>query len=78
MTKPPAARETDSSLLDTRAVADLLRCSTRHVTRLRDAGRMPAAVRLGRLCRWPRAAIDGWVAAGCPPVPRPAGASAAD
>lgn len=57
---------TEPALLDTHAVAALLGCSPRHVTRLRDAGLMPPAVRLGRLCRWPRAAIDAWVAAGCP------------
>ena len=47
-------------------VADRLRCSVRHVWRLHDAGDMPAAVRVGRLVRWPRKFIDDWVAAGCP------------
>lgn len=60
---PPA---TEPALLDTPAVATLLGCSPRHVTRLRDAGLMPPSVKLGRLCRWPRATIDAWIANGCP------------
>jgi excisionase family DNA binding protein len=57
-------------LLDVRAVAQLLGCSPRHVYRLADAGKMPAPVRLGALVRWPRAAIEDWIAAGCPVVRR--------
>jgi predicted DNA-binding transcriptional regulator AlpA len=48
----------------------LLQVSERHVWRLHDGGRMPAAVRLGRLVRWPKVLIDTWVAGGCPPMPR--------
>lgn len=59
-----------SALLDVRAVAALLDCSPRHVYRLSDAGRMPPPVRLGALVRWRRADLDGWLAAGCPPVRR--------
>ncbi len=62
------ARSIEPTMLDTQLVADLLGCSPRHVTRLRDAGRLPPAVRLGRLCRWPRSVIERWVAAGCPPI----------
>jgi excisionase family DNA binding protein len=51
-------------------VAALLQVSKRHVWRMHDAGRMPAAVRLGRLVRWPKALIDDWVRDGCPPQPR--------
>jgi excisionase family DNA binding protein len=60
---PPAA-----PLLDVRAVAEWLNCSTRHVYRLADARRMPAPVRLGALVRWNRKAIEDWLAAGCKPV----------
>jgi excisionase family DNA binding protein len=38
----------------------------RHVYRLADAGRMPAPVQIGRLVRWQRAAVESWIAAGCP------------
>src|SRR5262249_57632003 len=60
--EPPAAQ-----LLDVRAVAALLGCSARHVYRLADAGQMPAPVRLGTLVRWPRQAIEEWIAGGCRP-----------
>src|SRR4051812_542599 len=56
-------------LLDVRAVAQLLGCSTRHVYRLADDGRMPAPVRVGALVRWQRQTILEWVASGCKPVP---------
>jgi len=56
-----------AALLDVRAVAALLGCSTRHVYRLSDAGHMPAPVRLGALVRWSRASTEAWIAAGCPP-----------
>lgn len=59
-----------AELLDVRAVAALLGgCSTRHVYRLADAGRMPRPVRLGSLVRWRRAEVLDWIAAGCPTVP---------
>lgn len=55
-----------AEMLDVRGVAALLACSPRHVYRLRDTGRMPAPVRLGMLCRWQRAKLLDWIAAGCP------------
>ena len=70
-TSPPADAPT-AQLLDVRAVALLLDCSTRHVYRLSDAGRMPAPVRLGALIRWRRTDLDAWIAGGCRPC-RPAG-----
>ncbi len=58
-----------AELLDVRAVAALLGgCSTRHVYRLTDAGRMPRPVKLGALVRWRRAELSDWLSAGCPPV----------
>jgi excisionase family DNA binding protein len=56
------------ALLDVRAVAALLHCSTRHVYRLADAGRMPPPVRIGALVRWSRRCVEDWIAAGCPAV----------
>jgi excisionase family DNA binding protein len=53
-------------MLDVEQVAELLGVSTRHVRRLVDAGKCPAPVRLGRVCRWPRPAVEAWIADGCP------------
>jgi excisionase family DNA binding protein len=60
------------SLLDVRAVAQMLDCSTRHVYRLADAGHMPPPLKLGALVRWRRQTVEEWIAGGCKPV-RPAG-----
>jgi excisionase family DNA binding protein len=68
--RPPAA------LGDVQAVAALCACSPRHVYRMADAGRMPAPVRLGNLVRWDLAAIERWIADGCPPVRRAGGREA--
>ena len=64
---PPLAG-LSAKLLDVKAVAQLLNCSSRHVYRLSDAGKMPRPVKLGTLIRWNRAEIDDWIAAGCPAV----------
>lgn len=56
----------ESLLLDTKDVAALLKCSTRHVSRLEARGEIPKAVRLGAAVRWPRQAMEDWVAQGCP------------
>ena len=61
---PPAAEL--AKLFDVQQVGKLLNCSPRHVYRLADAGRMPRPLRLGSLVRWNRAAIEDWIAAGCP------------
>jgi len=66
-------------LLDVQAVAEMLGCSTRHVYRLSDAGRMPAPLKLGALVRWrlstgdPTTGIQDWVAAGCHSLRKGAG-----
>lgn len=62
--KPPV----ESVLLDVDQVAGLLRCSSRHVYRLTDGGRMPRPVKLGALVRWRAAEIREWIASGCPSV----------
>ena len=51
-------------------IARMLTCSPRHVRRLVDSGRMPAPLRLGRLCRWRADVIAEWIDAGCPRVER--------
>lgn len=56
-----------AGLLDADAVADLLKCSRRHVTQLDADGLMPASILLGRqLRRWSAAVIEQWCRAGCP------------
>jgi excisionase family DNA binding protein len=57
-----------AQLLDVQAVAELLSCSSRHVYRLSDSGRMPPPIKLGALVRWSAAAIREWVNSGCKPV----------
>jgi len=51
---------------DVEAIAKLLGCSTRHVRRMADMGAIPRPLHIGRLVRWRKADIDGWIAAGCP------------
>ncbi len=53
-------------MLSTKDVAELMQCSDRHVTNLRNEGRMPPPVKLGTLVRWPRRTIEQWIADGCP------------
>jgi excisionase family DNA binding protein len=57
---------TPARLLDVVAVAALLGVSSRHVYRLADGGRMPRPLKLGGARRWDRAAIESWIADGCP------------
>ena len=61
-----SGKVTGRRLGDVKAVAGKLTCSSRHIYRLSDAGRMPAPIRLGSLVRWDLDAIDQWIAAGCP------------
>lgn len=46
---------------DAPALAAALGCSVRHVRRLHAAGALPPPIRIGRLVRWPRAAVDRWM-----------------
>ena len=64
----PADASAKLLVWDVQAVAEMLGCSTRHVYRLSDAGRMPAPVHLGRLVRWSTSAIQEWIDQGCPSV----------
>lgn len=57
-----------AELLDVDAVAGLLNCSSRHVYRLSDAGKLPRPRKIGALCRWSRREIVEWIDAGCPAV----------
>lgn len=64
-TLPMRPADSPAKLLDVQAVAELLDCSTRHVYRLSDAGRMPAPVKLA-LVRWSQQSIERWIRGGCP------------
>jgi excisionase family DNA binding protein len=55
-----------SVLLSVQQLAQRLNCSTRHIYRLVDSGRLPRPLRLGALVRWPQVVIEHWVASGCP------------
>lgn len=55
------------TLLDVKTVAKLLNCSSRHVYRLVDSGKMPPPLRLNSLVRFNRQTLVEWIAAGCPP-----------
>lgn len=62
-----------ATMLDVRAVASLLACSTRHIYRMADAGRMPPPIRFGTLVRWRLEGPGGireWIDSGCKPIRR--------
>lgn len=62
-TFPPESR---SALLTVQEVAELLRCSPRHIRRLADGGQMPLPIHLGHLVRWRKFELDQWIEDGCP------------
>jgi excisionase family DNA binding protein len=60
--------DTPARLLDVKEVAGILNCSTRHVYRLTDGGKMPRPLHIGNLVRWPQKTINDWIDAGCKPI----------
>lgn len=50
-----------ATLVDANEIAAFMGCSPKHVRRLAEQGRFPKAVRVGRLHRWPRQAIEQWL-----------------
>ena len=73
MTESVTAPKLSAKLLgDVGSIAEFLDCSTRHVYRLSDSGRMPKPIKLGSLVRWslrtgdPMTGIEDWIEAGCP------------
>jgi len=56
-------------LLSATDVALQLQCSTRHIYRLADGGKIPAPIRVGTLVRWVAQDIDDWLVGGCPSLP---------
>ena len=59
-----------SVMLTVDDLAAMLRCSSRSVYRLTDAGRLPRPVKLGGLVRWRREAVENWITRGCPRADR--------
>ena len=55
-------------LLNLNQVCAKLNLSRRSVYRLKDAGRMPQPLRLGRALRWRAADLEEWILGGCRPV----------
>lgn len=52
---------------DIEELAARLKVSKRQIHRLKDAGSLPPAIRLGeRLLRWRVAEVEEWIRAGCP------------
>jgi len=62
MTKRPTPFGS-ATMVDAREIAGFLGCSPKHVRRLSDQGKLPKPVRVGRLRRWPRQAIEQWLEA---------------
>lgn len=63
---PETINVENAEMLAAFQVAKLLGISERHIRRLVDRGQFPRPVRLGRLARWPRCYLRGWIEAGCP------------
>ncbi len=53
---------TDEKLLDINEVAAILAVSTRALWQWAADGKFPQAIQLGRLRRWRRADVEGWLA----------------
>ena len=62
----PVAGNEMPAMLTVQELAVMLRCSARTIYRLADTGRLPQPCRVGGLVRWSGAAIEAWIAAGCP------------
>lgn len=55
----------EAGLIDARDLARHLHISLRKLWGMRDAGALPAPLRLGRAVRWRMADITGWIQSGC-------------
>ena len=49
-------------------LAEMLDISVRTLWRLRSAGKLPPALKVGGCVRWRLAEVRAWIAAGCPHV----------
>jgi excisionase family DNA binding protein len=66
MTMPRSIRRPapfgSATMVDAKEIAAFLACSPKHVRTLAEQGRMPKPVKIGRLSRWHRDAIERWLA----------------
>ena len=53
-------------LIDVKTVARMCRVSVWLVYKMAGGGRMPKPIKVGRLLRWKKRAIQRWINAGCP------------
>jgi excisionase family DNA binding protein len=60
MPKPPSLFGS-APLVDAEQIAAFLGCSVKHVRRLADLGQFPKPVKVGRLRRWRRQAVELWI-----------------
>ena len=56
----------NKKLMTVQDVAERLNCSSRLIYSMKSYGRMPLPIKLGKLVRWNRDAIEKWIADGCP------------
>jgi excisionase family DNA binding protein len=64
MTAPHSTAPASGGVYTAKELAGLLGCSVRHVWRMCGTGQLPAPVRIGRLVRWSKQVIEGWLATG--------------
>lgn len=57
-------------LLNVNEVGAEVGLSSRTIWNLRNAGKIPPPIRIGRAIRWKRSDIEQWIAQGCPDVSR--------
>jgi len=50
-----------SALVDAEEISQFLGCSPKHVRRMAERGDFPKPVKVGRLRRWPRQAVEQWL-----------------
>ena len=73
---PGSDRRAEPSAKTSRRLGDVgdvgvkLDVSDKTVRRLNDAGKIPGAMRIGRLVRFDLAVVDDWISHGCPPLHR--------
>ncbi|MGB8854351.1 MAG: helix-turn-helix domain-containing protein [Pirellulales bacterium] len=60
MPKPPSPFGS-APLVDAEQIAAFLGCSVKHVRRLAELGQFPKPVKVGRLRRWRRQAVELWI-----------------
>jgi excisionase family DNA binding protein len=58
---PSAPPEAAAATYTVPQLAALMQCSQRHVWRMLDLGQIPGVIRLGRLVRFSRKAVDQWL-----------------